>query len=83
MNQKQKPVGEASLTPRCDELERQRRALEQGRTAAYGDALALARRLEIELSVYIHKIVPCKECGHDTNTWGEKHFPHCKSEIPF
>lgn len=48
MNQKQKPISKASMTPRCDELERQRRALEQGRTAAYGDALALAKRLERE-----------------------------------
>lgn len=37
-------------TPRSDNLERTRRTLNQERTPAYGDALALCRQLEKELN---------------------------------
>lgn len=38
-----------SKTPRSDALEKSRRSLGQIRTAAYGDALRLCRKLETEL----------------------------------
>lgn len=39
-----------SYTPHCDELEKLRVGMEQERTPAYGDALALARKLEREIT---------------------------------
>lgn len=39
-------------TPQSDQLEASRIALGQDRTPAYGDALALCRKLERQLNVY-------------------------------
>lgn len=48
----------ATGTPRSNELERLRVEMQQERTPAYGDALALCRRLEAELAQALARLEP-------------------------
>lgn len=75
-----------SQHPLCDALEQSRKGLEQSRTAAYGDALRLAKRLERELNELKDglkpKVVPCPGCGVDTNKWSAAHHARGCTHLP-